>query len=155
MRAAWLAVVVALMLAQGAAAQEAAPAPPGRSETARLVWSTLIAVDHANRTGNYAVLRDLGAPDFRNANDPAKLAAIFASIRERDLGLERVVLSNPVYAEPPGLTETGLFEVKGSFPARPEGVSFELYFQHVEGDWKLYGLGIFALEAEAEAEAAE
>lgn len=153
MRATWLAIMVALLPAL-AAAQEAVPAP-GRSETARLVWSTLIAVDHANRTGNYAVLRDLGAPDFRNANDPAKLAAIFASIRERDLGLERVVLANPVYAEEPGLTETGLFEVKGSFPARPEGVSFELYFQHVEGDWKLYGLGIFALEAEAEAEAGE
>lgn len=153
MRATWLAMIVALLPAP-AAAQEAVPAP-GRSETARLVWSTLIAVDHANRTGNYAVLRDLGAPDFRNANDPAKLAAIFASIRERDLGLERVVLANPVYAEEPGLTDTGLFEVKGSFPARPEGVSFELYFQHVEGDWKLYGLGIFALEAEAEAEAGE
>ncbi|WP_422029873.1 hypothetical protein [Roseovarius sp.] len=153
MRATWLAMIVALLPAP-AEAQEAVPAP-GRSETARLVWSTLIAVDHANRTGNYAVLRDLGAPDFRNANDPAKLAAIFASIRERDLGLERVVLANPVYAEEPGLTDTGLFEVKGSFPARPEGVSFELYFQHVEGDWKLYGLGIFALEAEAEAEAGE
>ncbi|MEQ8294603.1 MAG: hypothetical protein RIA08_20585 [Roseovarius sp.] len=154
MRATGLAALLALMLAQGGTAQEAVPAP-GRSETARLVWSTLIAVDHANRTGNYAVLRDLGAPDFRNANDPAKLAAIFASVRKRDLGLERVVLSNPVYTEEPGLTETGLFEVKGSFPARPEGVSFELYFQHVEGAWKLYGLGIFALEAEAEAEAGE
>ncbi|KZY46156.1 hypothetical protein A3731_32480 [Roseovarius sp. HI0049] len=115
-----------------------------------MVWSTLIAVDHANRTGNYAVLRDLGAPDFRNVNNPARLAGIFASIRERDLGLERVVLANPVYAAPPALTETGLFEVKGSFPARPEGISFELYFQHVEGAWKLYALGIFAQEAEAE-----
>ncbi|MEQ9243421.1 hypothetical protein [Roseovarius indicus] len=149
-RAPWLAVLVAFLLAQVAVAQEEAPSPPGRAETARLVWSTLIAVDHANRTGNYAVLRDLGAPDFRSANDPAKLAVVFASIRARDLGLERVVLSNPVYSEEPGLTETGLYEVKGRFPGRPEGISFELYFQYAEGAWKIYALAIAALEDEAD-----
>lgn len=153
LRAPRLAALVALLLAQGALAQEAPP--PNRAETARLVWSTLIAVDHANRTGNYAVLRDLGAPDFRTANDPARLAGVFAPIRSQDLGLERVVLANPVYAEAPRVTETGLFEVKGTFPARPEGISFELYFQHAEGAWKIYALAIAALEAEAEAEAAE
>jgi hypothetical protein len=134
-----------------AAAGEAAP--PDRFETARLVWSTLIAVDQANQTGNYSVLRDLAAPGFQKLNDPARLAAIFAAVRETDLGLGRVVLSAPVYTEPPTILENGLYRVKGAFPARPVGVAFEILFQNVEGRWRLFGISVGeAAPADAPAE---
>jgi len=133
----------------GAQGQET-PAPPDRFETARLVWSTLIAVDHANRTGNYSVLRDLAAPGFRKANDPARLATIFAKTREQELGLDRVLLAAPVYSEPPKLQENGLYRVKGSFPGRPAGVNFDMLFQYAEGEWRLFGIGV-APAAAAEA----
>lgn len=135
--------------ASGAQGQET-PAPPDRFETARLVWSTLIAVDHANRTGNYSVLRDLAAPGFRKANDPARLATIFAKVREEKLGLGRVVLATPLYAEPPKLQENGLYRVRGSFPGRPAGVNFDMLFQYAEGEWRLFGIGV-APAAAAEA----
>lgn len=118
------------------------------------MWTTLIAVDHANRTGNYSVLRDLGAPGFQKADDPARLAAIFANVREQKLGLGRAVLATPVYAQPPRLQENGLFRVKGSFPARPAGIGFEMLFHQVEGEWRLFGIGIVPLAA-AEAPDAE
>ena len=38
----------------------------------------LIAVNHGNLTGNYTVLRDLGSDRFRQQNDAARLAAVFA-----------------------------------------------------------------------------
>lgn len=120
----------------------AGPPVPDRAETARMVWSTLIAVDHANRTGNYSVLRDLGAPGFREANDPARLASIFARLRDPDIGLGRVVLHAPEYAEPPRIQENGMLRVKGVIPMRPEGVLFDMLFQHVEGMWRLFGIGI-------------
>lgn len=141
----WLAPVFLCVVVAGfvpAARAQETPVPPDRSQTAQLVWTTLVAVDHANRTGNFTVLRDLAAPEFRRVNDPARLAAIFATIREQDLGLDRVVLATPVYAEPPGLTKTGLFRIRGSFPARPTGVAFDLHFQHAEGAWKLFGVSI-------------
>jgi hypothetical protein len=141
-----LAAALSMMLGGAAAAQDT-PAPPDRFETARLVWNTLIAVDHANRTGNYSVLRDLAAPGFRKANDPARLAAIFAKVREQELGLGRVVLAAPVYAEPPKVLENGLYRVKGSFPARPVGVNFDLLYQHAEGEWRLFGIGVAPAEA--------
>ncbi|HYE26673.1 MAG TPA: hypothetical protein VEA61_00330 [Allosphingosinicella sp.] len=31
----------------------------------KLVWSAMAALDQANQTGNYSVLRDLGAPSFQ------------------------------------------------------------------------------------------
>ncbi|HSF96762.1 MAG TPA: hypothetical protein VLA52_17175 [Thermohalobaculum sp.] len=113
-----------------------------------MVWTTLIALDHANRTGNYSVLRDLAAPGFRKRNDPARLAGIFAKIREQDLGLGRVVLSVPVYSEPPTVLESGHFQVIGSFPARPVGVRFELLFEQAEGAWRLFGISVGPAPAE-------
>jgi hypothetical protein len=129
--------------AQTTNAAPAAPAEaPDRFEAARLVWSTLIAIDHANRTGNYTVLRDLGAPSFRRANDPARLAQIFAKVRRDNLGIGRVVLSAPVYDEPPRILDNGLYQVKGVFPGRPNGVAFELLFQDVKGEWRLFGVWV-------------
>ncbi len=142
------AFVLAASLAGGAFAQEPAAAPPpDRLETARLVWSTLIAIDQANRTGNYTVLRDLAAPGFRTQNDAARLASIFASIRAQDLGLGRVVLMQPVYAEPPAMTDTGYFRIRGAFPTRPVGIGFEMLFQFTEGDWKLFGISVAPVQA--------
>ena len=128
--------------AEGAAA-------PDRQETARLIWTTLIAVDHANRTGNYSVLRDLAAPSFRDANNAARLAGIFAPLRARDIGLRRVVLASPAYAEPPKILDSGLYRVKGSFAFRPVGINFDLLFQHTDGEWQLFGVSIAPAELPA------
>ena len=129
---------------------DAASAPaPDRHETAQLVWTTLIAVDHANRTGNYSVLRDLAALSFRSANNAARLAGIFANIRANDIGLRRVVLASPVYAEPPKLLDSGLYRVRGSFPFRPTGIRFDLLFKQTEGEWQLFGVSIAPVEMPA------
>ena len=141
-RASWLPGLTAAIILLLAPAVQAQPPPPDRAETARLVWTTLIAVDHANRTGNYSVLRDLGAPGFRQANDAARLAAIFAKLRDPDIGLGRAVLYAPEYTQPPSIQESGMFRVSGVIPMRPEGVLFDMLFQHVDGEWRLFGIGI-------------
>jgi hypothetical protein len=123
------------------------PATPDRYETARLVWTTLIAVDQANQTGNYSVLRDLAAPDFQKANDPARLATIFSRIRQQKLDLGRVVLATPVYIDTPRVLDNGLYRIKGSFPGRPVGIGFEMLFKHVDGDWRLLGISVAPIAA--------
>ncbi len=147
-----LAVAIFMALAPVGHAHEAsagAAQAPDRQETARLIWTTLIAVDHANRTGNYSVLRDLAAPSFRDANNAARLAGIFARFRERDIGLRRVVLASPVYAEPPKILDSGLYRVRGSFPFRPVGINFDLLFQHSDAGWQLFGVSIAPAEMPA------
>ncbi len=149
-----LAVALLMALAPVGHAHEASAEgaqAPDRQETARLIWTTLIAVDHANRTGNYSVLRDLAAPSFRDANNAARLAGIFAKFRTRDIGLRRVVLASPVYAEPPKILDNGLYRVRGSFPFRPVGIKFDLLFQHTDSGWQLYGVSIAPAEMPAPA----
>ena len=145
-----VALFMALALAGHAHEASAGTTPaPDRQETARLIWTTLIAVDHANRTGNYSVLRDLAAPSFRDANNAARLAGIFAKFRTRDIGLRRVVLASPVYAEPPKILDSGLYRVKGSFAGRPVGITFDLLFQHTDAGWQLFGVSIAPAEMPA------
>lgn len=47
---------------------------PDQLELSKLIWSTILAVDHANKSGNYSVLRDMSAQGFQISNDPARLA---------------------------------------------------------------------------------
>src|SRR5690349_7835689 len=72
---------------------------PGSLELAKMVWSTLAAVDHANRSGNYSVLRDISAQGFQINNDPARLGEIFAGVRASRIDLSDVLLVAPTYLE--------------------------------------------------------
>jgi hypothetical protein len=51
---------------------------PDTARAEYMIKTTLVALNHANLTGNYTVLRDLGSPRFRAGNDAARLAAIFS-----------------------------------------------------------------------------
>ena len=52
------------------------PANIDRNGVLILVRTSLLALDQANKTGNYTVLRDLGAPGFQ-ANSAARLGRDF------------------------------------------------------------------------------
>ncbi|HYW17689.1 MAG TPA: hypothetical protein VE891_16240 [Allosphingosinicella sp.] len=120
-----------------AAAANAIPDPSG---LARLVWSTIAAVDHANKTGNYNVLRSLGSPDFQASNGAPALSRIFASIREQRVNLIDTLSVEPVYEFPPAL-ESGMLRLRGAFRLRPQAVQFDLLYQWNQG-WMLHGIAV-------------
>ena len=127
-----------------ALAQPPAPAAaPAQAGVARLVWSTMAAVDHANKTGNYAVLRGLGSPDFQASNSPALLAQVFAGLRQQRTDLTATLSIEPSYEFPPGL-EGGLLRVRGAFRMRPQAVQFDLLYQWNQG-WMLQGIAVRAV----------
>lgn len=115
---------------------------PDALQLAKLVWSTMAAIDDANRAGNYSVLRDLGAPGFQQNNDAAKLAQVFASLRAQNIDLGNTLLLAPTWAAPPTLVEAGVMRLRGYFGLRPVAISFDLYYQWSQGRWKLFGVAI-------------
>src|SRR5262245_15575137 len=80
------------------------PPVPAPIVTLALVRNALLAVDQANKSGNYTVLRDIAGPDFHDNNDPARLAQIFASLRAQRVDLLAVAVTVPQYKEQPRLT---------------------------------------------------
>lgn len=141
------AALAALAVPTMATAQTAPPPisaqpVPGDLELAKLIWSTMAMVDHANRSGNYSVLRDTSATGFQINNDPSRLAEIFASLRAQRIDLSNALLVVPNYIGAPLLVQPDVFEVKGYFGLRPTAIFFDLYFQWEQGRWKLFGISI-------------
>ncbi len=119
-----------------------APDVPDPYKLNMLIRTTLIALNQANRTGNYTVLRDLAAPAFARTNDAARLAEIFAKLRKRDLDLSPILFFQPKLQGPARFTDNGLLRLTGYFETKPEQISFDMLFQPASGDWLLFGLAV-------------
>lgn len=140
-----LAAVSAPVFGQSQGSIQAPPSSrpvPDQLEMAKMIWSTLLAVDHANRSGNYSVLRDMSAQGFQINNDAARLAQIFASLRESRIDLSNTLVIAPTFYEAPRQLQADVFEVKGIFQLRPTAIQFDLYYQWEQGRWKLFGIDI-------------
>jgi hypothetical protein len=116
--------------------------PVSLDQSLYLIRSALLTLNDANRSGNYTVLRDLAAPDFRARNSAADLAAIFANLRARKFDLFAVALVAPRLSSPPALDTKRMLRLTGSFPTRPRRIAFNLTFQNVGGQWQLYDIAI-------------
>jgi hypothetical protein len=127
-------------LTESARAQQAAkPANIQRNGVLILVRSTLLALDHANKTGVYVVLRDLGSPQFQ-ANTAARLSEIFAAQRRDKLDLSAVAALEPQLTAPPQIDANGMLRLVGFFPAGPQQLNFDLTFAPVDGQWRLFAI---------------
>lgn len=130
-------------------AQRPALPAPDASSSLKLLWSTMAAVDQANKTGNYSVLRDLGSAGFQANNNAANLAGVFAQIRDRRVDLSDTLLVVPVFEIPPTVDGSGLLRMRGSFAMRPVGVNFDLLYQWDQG-WRLHGVSVVPFIAQVQ-----
>jgi hypothetical protein len=132
------------------------PAPAAAAKTALpvnleqalyLIRSTLLTLNDANRSGNYTVLRDLAAPGFQTKNSAADLALIFADLRRRNFDLFAVALIAPHLSAAPALNPQGMLQLSGVFPTRPLQIKFDLLFENVHGQWRLFGISVATPQA--------
>ena len=139
--------------AQGKSAKAAQPAPQAKQELkmetaqiAALIKSTIMAVQHANQTGNYSVLRDLGTPVFRERFDQAQLTAAFFNLRSRGVNLMPVLFLAPNLTKQPEITDGNELRLVGNFPTQPLQIQYEMLFLQIDGIWRLDGLSVDAVQ---------
>jgi hypothetical protein len=118
-----------------------------------MIKSSILALQHANATGNYSVLRDLGTPIFRERYDQASLAMIFAPLRDRGINLSPIILLQPVLTKAPERTPNGQLLIVGQFDAVPVRIRFELLFLSLDSAWRLDGINVDAVPADGPASA--
>ncbi|MDR2000208.1 MAG: hypothetical protein LBP94_01555 [Zoogloeaceae bacterium] len=119
----------------------AKPAQIDRNSMLMMIRSTLLALDHANKTGNYTVLRDIGSPAFQN-NTAARLSEIFTKQRNERLNLTGVAVLEPKMTVPPQIDANGMMRMSGVFQIEPSPLKFDLLFVAEGGQWRLFGLGV-------------
>ena len=150
----------ALAETKPAPAKPAAQAPQAKQELkmetvqlAALIKSTIMALQHANQTGNYSVLRDLGTPVFRERFDLAQLTAIFSNLRSRSVNLSPVLFLAPNLTKQPEMTEGNQLRIVGDFPTQPLKIQYEILFLQIDGVWRIDGLAVDAVPQQAAAPA--
>jgi hypothetical protein len=122
---------------------------PDETGLARLVWSTMVTLDNANRTGNYDVLQQLGSTEFQKANSPNALAGAFAPLRNRRVDVGRAILITPTYYLEPGLDSSGDLRLRGAFEYRPSAIRFDLIYRKVDGGWRIHAISVAEMDADA------
>lgn len=127
------------------------PALPDPNTLAILIQTAVVAASQANRTGNYTVLHALGSPDFQKANPPEKLAQIFAEWRTKQIDTTPVIIFSPVLKSQPAMTEQGMLRLTGYYKTQPQQVHFDLLFQPVANQWRLFGIAMSTQPAQPEA----
>ncbi len=161
-----LAVAAGVVMAQqsappgtrpGASEEVPAKAPPAASEKVTgadtpevpdpkrlmmLIRSTLLAVNQANMTGNYTVLRELGTPGFQYTNSAANLADVFRDLRKGKTDISPIAVLKVKAVRKPGFDANGRLRLTGYFPSRPERVNFDLAFERIGGQWRLHGIAL-------------
>ncbi|HSI41511.1 MAG TPA: hypothetical protein VLA00_13290 [Xanthobacteraceae bacterium] len=156
-----IAAALGLVLLPGASGRGAQAAnPPALAEPAlsvppppvllALLRGTLLAVNQANVTGNYSVLRDLGAPALREKQSIAALADRFRGWRDQKLDFAAVLLLDAKLTKAPSISADGVLRLAGFFPTAPLRVEFDLGFQAVDGHWRLALINLDARPAPAE-----
>ena len=116
---------------------------PDAEKIVLLLRVTLITLNDALQTGNFTVLRDMGAPGFRAANTAGRLSQSFADLAAKNIDLSRVSILAPQLTQPPALDQAkGMLHLKGYFPDEPVQINFEMLYQAVDGRWRLFGLSV-------------
>lgn len=120
--------------------QPQAGGPPQQVDGATistLIRTSIVALHQANITGNYTVLRDLGASALQVANTAADLSAQFTEFRQKRISLASAVLFDPVLDQKPQLSLDGVLRLVGHFATKPQEVVFDLTFLFEAGAWRI------------------
>lgn len=156
-------LLAALVCASAASAQTpppaTAPQPPAQAQPAQpqapqiqtgpidragaflLMRNALIALDQANKTNEYSVLRATASAAFQ-VNSTGKLSEIFAAQRREGLNLAYAAILEPRWTVEPQIEASGMIHMAGTFEVSPLPVVFDLLFTQQNGQWLLFGISV-------------
>jgi hypothetical protein len=123
-------------------APAARPATPNQNTVTALVRGTLIALDQANKTGNYSVFREMAGPVFQQQNSAARLAVMFTNMRQSGVDLSHVAVTELKFSPLPAIGPDGMLAVSGSLPVANSSLSFQMRYRKIGAYWRLAGLSV-------------
>lgn len=129
--------------AEAAAAQssgKANPVPPIEL-VVLMMRSSLISLDQANKTNNYAVFRALAGPNLQ-AHSVDDLSKTFAVLRSQQIDLSPILVTKPRMTANPAIGANGNLHLSAIFPTKPLSIASIIEMEPVAGFWRLAGITI-------------
>jgi len=118
------------------------PAVPAVDILVMLIRTAIVALHQANVTGNYALLREISAPDLQNTQTPASLTQAFAPLRDNNVDLGSIAVYDPSLITPPQIGPDGILRLNGFFASERGQINFALGFRVVNAHWRLVGINV-------------
>ena len=138
-----------------AAAETKAAAPtvplPDANKIVLLVRTTMLSLNDALQTGNFAVLRERGSPNFQTANTVEHLAEIFGGLRKAGIDLSPTTLLVPNLTSAATVDPQNRLRIAGTFSNLPMQVNFEMAFEPFANQWRLLALSVYAIPPQVNA----
>lgn len=113
-----------------------------------MVRAALTALNQANFTENYSVLRGMTTPALQTRLSAEQLGKAFADLRKQNLDLSPALVLAPEFTEAPKLTSAGALMLKGIFPSRPLRINFTIDYLPIDGYWMIDQLSVSASRAD-------
>jgi hypothetical protein len=137
---------------QPTAAPQIQTGPIDRPGAFLLMRNALIALDQANKTNEYSILRATASAAFQ-VNSTGKLSEIFAGQRREGLNLAYAAILEPKWTVEPQIEASGMIHMAGTFEVSPVPVAFDLLFTQQNGQWLLFGISVGLVKPPADAAA--
>ena len=145
LRIAGAVIAALLLLAAPATAEDKVP-----SELLQeiLIKTSLLTINDANVSGNYAVLHAKLAKPFREQFSPERLKKVFKPFADQKIDWGVIATKPPVATTESKIDERGALVLRGYFDTRPSRIRYELDFLPSEGEWKPIKLNVHVKPAE-------
>ena len=144
-------LLISLLLIPLALRADAQKLPPEK-ELKTLVRDSLLAFNEAVQEKSFAGFykHELSAM-FRDQTTPEKFTTAFQSFFDKGYDISAIAKSEPVFDDPPAVDSDGVLALKGSYPTRPNKVSFKLKYVQEKSAWKLLGINVKVVPLEENA----
>jgi hypothetical protein len=119
-----------------------APPVPDPQDLIDLVRSTVLAVDAANKSGDYGGVHAIGTPAFQAALPPDQLSLVFSDLRAANVDMAEAGQRSPLTTRPPTLDRQGLLRILGFFEFSERQLVYDLLYDYDFDDarWRLAGI---------------
>ncbi len=109
---------------------------PNAMEQEVLIKASLLTLNDANVTGNYAILHAKLSKPFREQFSADRLKQSFRQFSDQKADWEAIVAMPPVPTTKSHIDKSGALILRGFFDAGATHVVYELDFIPSEGEWK-------------------
>lgn len=120
---------------------------PAAAKLTYLIQNSIAAINHANITGNYAVFRDLSAPNMIAHSSPATLAEEYRAFRKNGIDLSPLLIITPKLSKKIKINSDELLVLEGYYPSKPLRTLFNLKYRNIAGRWRLESMKLQLIEA--------
>jgi Ca2+-binding EF-hand superfamily protein len=124
---------------------------PSQTEAKELTDKTLLSFNSAVQSADFTAFYKSTAKIWQEQTTPDKLKAAFKSFIDKKFDIGSVVKNvKPSFEPAPEIDSDGFLVVQGSYPIKPDKLSFALKFLDEEGTWKLASIDVKANKAAEE-----